>query len=58
MFLLGFADDLFRLPALLRLAVQIAVGVIAYSCGLRIDLLTHPLNDGTLDTGGFDSSSP
>lgn len=53
MFLLGFADDLFRLPALLRLAVQIAVGVIAYSCGLRIDLLTHPLNDGTLDTGGF-----
>jgi UDP-GlcNAc:undecaprenyl-phosphate GlcNAc-1-phosphate transferase len=53
MFLLGFADDLFRLPALLRLSVQIAVGVAAYSCGLRIDLLSHPLDGGTLDTGGF-----
>ncbi len=53
MFLLGFADDLFRLPALLRLGVQIAVGSAAYACGLRIDVLSHPLGDGTLDTGGL-----
>lgn len=53
MFLLGFADDLFRLPALFRLAVQIAVGVIAYSCGLRIDIVSHPFGEGGFDTGGF-----
>lgn len=53
MFLLGFTDDLIRLPALLRLAVQIAVGVAAYSGGLRIDVLTHPLGGAAFDTGGF-----
>jgi len=53
MFLLGFTDDLFRLPALLRLTVQVAVGVAAYSVGLRIDVLTHPLGGDALDTGGF-----
>lgn len=53
MFLLGFLDDLFGLPALVRLFVQIAVGVAAYLCEMRIDLISHPLGDGSIDTGGF-----
>jgi len=53
MFLLGFIDDLFGLPAILRLAVQIAVGVAAYQCGMRIDIISHPLDGGGVETGGF-----
>lgn len=53
MFLLGFCDDLFGLPALVRLFVQIAVGVAAYLCEMRIDLISHPLGGGSLETGGF-----
>lgn len=53
MFLLGFADDLFHLPALLRLGVQIAVGLAAHACGLRIDIVSHPFGGGGFDTGDF-----
>lgn len=53
MFILGFVDDLFGLPAILRLAVQIAVGVAAYQCGMRIDIISHPLEGGGIETGGF-----
>ncbi len=53
MFLLGFADDLFGLPALPRLLIQIGVGVAAYLCGLRIDTVTHPLDQSSVDIGGF-----
>lgn len=53
MFLLGFLDDLFGLPALVRLFVQIAVGVAAYLCEMRIDLISHPLGAGEIETGGF-----
>lgn len=53
MFILGFVDDLFGLPAILRLAVQIAVGVTAYQCGMRIDIISHPLEGGGIETGGF-----
>lgn len=53
MFLLGFLDDLFGLPALLRLFVQIAVGVAAYLCEMRIDLVSHPLGAGEIETGAF-----
>jgi UDP-GlcNAc:undecaprenyl-phosphate GlcNAc-1-phosphate transferase len=53
MFILGFVDDLFGLPAILRLAVQIAVGVAAYQCGMRIDIISHPLEGSGIETGGF-----
>lgn len=53
MFLLGFVDDLFGLPALVRLFVQIAVGVAAYLCEMRIDLISHPLGSGEIETGAF-----
>jgi len=53
MFLLGFLDDLFGLPALLRLFVQIGVGVAAYLCEMRIDMVSHPLGAGEIETGAF-----
>lgn len=53
MFILGFVDDLFGLPAILRLFIQIAVGVAAYQCGMRIDIISHPLEGGGIETGGF-----
>jgi len=53
MFLLGFLDDLFGLPAFPRLLVQVGVGVAAYLCGMRIDIVTHPFAPDPIDTGGF-----
>jgi len=53
MFLLGFLDDLFGLPALLRMLVQIGVGVAAYLCDMRIDILSHPLGGEGIEMGGF-----
>lgn len=53
MFLLGFVDDLFGLPALLRMLVQIAVGIAAYLCEMRIDLVSNPLGGGSIEMGGF-----
>ncbi|MCB1203860.1 MAG: undecaprenyl/decaprenyl-phosphate alpha-N-acetylglucosaminyl 1-phosphate transferase [Verrucomicrobiae bacterium] len=53
MFLLGLLDDLFGLPAVVRLLVQIVVGIGAYLCDMRIDLLTNPFGAGEIETGGF-----
>lgn len=53
MFLLGFLDDLFGLPALVKLLVQIGVGTAAYLHGMRIDIVSHPLGLDPIDTGGF-----
>jgi UDP-GlcNAc:undecaprenyl-phosphate/decaprenyl-phosphate GlcNAc-1-phosphate transferase len=41
-FLLGLADDLFDLPALLRLSAQLAIAAAAWFVGVRIDFLSIP----------------
>lgn len=53
MFLLGLLDDLHGLSPLLRLLVQVGVGIGAHYCGFRIDLLTHPFGADPIDTQGF-----
>lgn len=53
MFLLGFCDDLFHLPAKVKLFVQIMVGVAAYSAGMRIECVSNPFGDGSFELGGF-----
>lgn len=52
-FALGLIDDLFGLPAIVRLVVQIAVGIAAYLCDMRIDFLTNPFGTGGFETEGF-----
>ena len=52
-FLLGILDDLFHLPAQIKFLAQIAIAIAAYSCGMRIDLITNPLGSGSLELGGF-----
>ncbi|MEM7602480.1 MAG: MraY family glycosyltransferase, partial [Verrucomicrobiota bacterium] len=46
-------DDLFGVSASLRLGVQIAVGVAAYSAGMRIENISNPMGDGMFELGGF-----
>ncbi|MEB3336979.1 MAG: MraY family glycosyltransferase [Leptolyngbyaceae bacterium] len=41
-FLIGLADDLFSLPALVRLLMQSVVAGIAWTVGVQIDFLTIP----------------
>jgi UDP-GlcNAc:undecaprenyl-phosphate GlcNAc-1-phosphate transferase len=41
-FLIGFADDLFTLPALTRLVMQLAVAGMAWQAGVQIKFLTIP----------------
>lgn len=53
MFLLGMIDDLLGLPAMPRLAVQVGIGVAAYFCGMRIDLITDPFGGGSIETHEF-----
>lgn len=53
MFFLGLYDDLFGSSALVRLLVQIAVGVTAYLYGMRIDTISYPVRGGGFETGGF-----
>lgn len=53
MFLLGFADDLFGLPASLRLLAQVGIGVAAYLSDMRIDNLTHPFEGGPIEMGDW-----
>lgn len=52
-FLLGFADDLFRLPGAIRLGVQIGIGVCAYNCGMRIETMSNPVTNGSFELGEF-----
>jgi len=53
LFALGFIDDLFHVPAPVKLAVQVVVAVGAYSGGMRIELLSVPWGAGTIDLGAF-----
>jgi UDP-GlcNAc:undecaprenyl-phosphate/decaprenyl-phosphate GlcNAc-1-phosphate transferase len=41
-FLLGLADDLFDLPALMRLMAQLAIAAAAWFVGVRIDFVVIP----------------
>lgn len=41
-FLIGLADDLFNLPALTRLLMQVVVAGFAWNVGVHIDFLTIP----------------
>jgi UDP-GlcNAc:undecaprenyl-phosphate GlcNAc-1-phosphate transferase len=41
-FLIGFADDLFNLPALPRLIAQLAIAAAAWKVGVRIDFVSVP----------------
>lgn len=53
LFLVGFSDDLFGLPAIVKLGVQVCVGLGAYECGMSIDMFTHPFADESVSTGSF-----
>jgi UDP-GlcNAc:undecaprenyl-phosphate/decaprenyl-phosphate GlcNAc-1-phosphate transferase len=53
MFLLGLFDDLFGSSPIVRLLIQVGVGVIAYQFGMRIDVISSPFGDGGFETGGF-----
>jgi len=53
LFFTGLLDDLFTLPASLRLLIQVVVGVSAYLYGMRIETFTHPFTGETTDLGGF-----
>ncbi|MEM1442838.1 MAG: MraY family glycosyltransferase [Verrucomicrobiota bacterium] len=53
MFVMGFCDDLFHLSAKVKLLVQVAVGVAAYSSGMRIECISNPFGEGVLQLGGF-----
>ena len=52
-FLLGLLDDLFHLPAKLKFVAQITIAIAAYSCGMRIDIISNPFDSGSLELGGF-----
>lgn len=52
-FVLGFLDDLYRISAPVKLMVQLFVAVGAYSSGMRIELLSIPWGEGTIDLGAF-----
>ena len=49
-FLIGFADDLFDLSALLRLVMQLAIATFCWYVGVRIDFLSVPF-DGLIQLG-------
>ena len=51
-FLIGFADDLFDLSALLRLVMQLAIATFCWYVGVRIDFLSVPF-DGLIQLGWF-----
>tara|TARA_R110000850_G_scaffold8214_5_gene30574 strand:- start:123 stop:1673 length:1551 start_codon:yes stop_codon:yes gene_type:complete len=52
-FLLGLLDDLYGIPAQVKFLVQIAIAIGAYACGMRIDLITNPLEAESVDLGGY-----
>jgi len=51
-FAIGLADDLFSLSPLVRLGMQVAVAIAAWSMGVRIDFLSVPFN-GLVHLGWF-----
>lgn len=52
-FLIGFADDLLKLPGSIRLALHIALAICAYNSGMRIDTMSHPVSGDTFELGEF-----
>jgi len=50
MLLVGLFDDIWGLAFYWKFAAQIAAAVFVWSCGFRIETLTHPLG-GTIDLG-------
>lgn len=52
-FLLGFVDDLYGVSASIKLFIQVGVGVSAYLAGMRIETISSPMGDGSIDLGGF-----
>tara|TARA_R110002096_G_scaffold285073_17_gene478942 strand:- start:70 stop:1596 length:1527 start_codon:yes stop_codon:yes gene_type:complete len=52
-FILGIVDDLYQVPAKIKFLAQIGIAVAAYSCGMRIESITDPLESGSLDLGGY-----
>ena len=53
MFLVGFADDLRRLSAPVKLALQLLVALLTYHMGIRIDVLTVPFSNGYFELGAY-----
>ncbi len=51
-FAIGLADDLFSLSPFVRLAMQVAIAIGAWSMGVRIDFLSVPF-DGLVHLGWF-----
>lgn len=52
-FVIGFLDDLFGVPAPVKLAAQIAIGTAAYLSGLGIHTISNPFGPGALNPGSF-----
>ncbi len=52
-FVVGFVDDLFGMPATIKLAAQIAVGTAAFMSGLSIHTISNPFGPGALNPGSF-----
>ncbi len=50
-FLVGLSDDLSPVTAWVKLAAQVAAGLVLYIGGLQIELLSTPF--GSIDIGGF-----
>lgn len=53
MFCVGFADDMHRLSAPVKLALQVFVALLAYHVGIRIDVLSIPFSDGFFELGAY-----
>ncbi len=50
---IGILDDLLSVPALLKLAAQLAAASFAYSLGFRIELLSSPFSPASIELGGL-----
>ncbi len=49
----GILDDMSSVPALLKLAAQIAIASFAYSFGFRVELLSSPFSPASIELGGL-----
>ncbi len=52
-FAVGFFDDIKPVGAKVKLVAQIGIALLAYSLGLRIDVLSSPVGSFNIDLGGF-----
>jgi UDP-GlcNAc:undecaprenyl-phosphate GlcNAc-1-phosphate transferase len=50
-FLIGLADDLFNLSPMSRLAMQVAIAVIAWHIGVKIEFLSMPFDNLVMHIG-------